>query len=346
MKTLFTALTVLALGANEPAQQVAATAPVVEKSLLTQFAPLAGRQDEPSNPTNDQKIKLGRMLFFEARLSKNHDVSCNSCHDLKAFGVDGKPFSQGHKKQLGGRNAPTVYNAGKHLAQFWDGRASTLEEQAKGPIENPVEMAATAEQVVKTLQSMPEYVDLFKKAFPEEKEPLTFDNAAKAIAAFERGLVTPGRFDKFLQGDQSALTVDEQKGLKLFVEAGCATCHNGPAVGGSSFQKLGLVVPYPDQTDLGRFNATKAEEDKMKFRVPSLRNIAKTAPYFHHSKYKTLEEAVTVMGKHQLGRTFTEPEVKSLVTFLNALTGELPVEYIKKPALPKKTAATPKPNPG
>jgi cytochrome c peroxidase len=286
------------------------------------------------------------MIYFENRLSKNHDLSCNSCHDLAKYGVDGRAFSQGHKKQLGGRNAPTVYNAGDHVAQFWDGRAATLEEQATGPITNPVEMAmADGDQVVKVLSSIPEYVELFKKAFPGDKTPITLGNVGRAIGAFERGLITPSRFDKFLAGDKAALNKLEKQGLKKFVEVGCVTCHNGSAVGGSSFQKLGLVEDYPDQKDLGRFAVTKEDADKMKFRVPSLRNIEKTAPYFHTGKYKRVEEVIPVMAKHQLGAKVTPTEVKQISAFLRTLTGDLPSEYIKVPKLPASTQDTPKPDP-
>jgi cytochrome c peroxidase len=256
------------------------------------------------------------------------------------------PTSPGHKKQLGGRNSPTVYNAGGHIAQFWDGRAADLETQAKGPVLNPGEMAMPeAPAVEKVLESMPEYVAMFKKAFPNEAKPVTFNNMALAIGAFERGLVTPGRFDAFLKGDASALTEPEKQGLKTFVESGCTACHAGAGVGGHLYQKLGLVVPWPNQKDLGRFEVTKNEADKMFFRVPSLRNVAKTGPYFHDGKVATLEEAVSLMGKHQLGKTLEAGQVKQIVTFLNALTGELPTAYIKEPKLPKSSPSTPKPNP-
>lgn len=316
----------------------------VGPDVLEKFQALPTEFASEKNRITDDKATLGRMLFYENRLSKNQKISCNSCHDLQKYGVDSKKFSSGHKGQLGGRNAPTVYNAGQHIAQFWDGRAEDLEAQATGPMMNPVEMAMSGgEQVVKTLKSMPEYVQLFEKAYPGEKDPVTLQNAALAIAAFERRLVTPSRFDKFLGGDKNALTKEEKQGLLKFAELGCPTCHNGVAVGGSSFQKLGLVNEYPDQSDLGRYGVTKQEEDKMKFRVPSLRNIAKTGPYFHNSKFTNLDDVIKTMAFHQLGKKVTPAEIKQVKTFLNALTGELPKEYIKKPQLPKSTAETPKP---
>ncbi len=312
---------------------------------LQSFAPLPPAYERKDEPLTDAKIELGRMLYFETRLSKNHDVSCNGCHDLTKFGVDGRQFSKGHKGQLGGRNAPTVYNAGDHIAQFWDGRAADLEEQASGPVVNPVEMASDAARVEQTLSSIPEYVELFKKAFPDDPKPVTLANAAKAIAAFERKLVTPGRFDKFLAGDANALTRAEKQGLKKFLELGCPTCHNGAAVGGTSFQKLGLVEPYPDLKDEGRFAVTKNEEDKFKFRVPSLRNVARTGPWFHDGSKKTLEDVVKTMARHQLGKKVSDAEAKEVAAFLNALTGELPKDYIRPPKLPKSTPTTPKPDP-
>lgn len=319
--------------------------PTIDESVLIFFKPLPESFPNSNNPATAEKVTLGRMLFFDARLSKNHDVSCNSCHGLDTYGVDGKRFSTGHKGQLGGRNSPTVYNAGDHIAQFWDGRAADLEAQAKGPVVNPLEMANTEKNVVATLKSIPEYVDFFKRAFPKDKDPVTFHNMALAIAAFERGLVTPGRFDKFLQGDAAALSDLEKQGLATFAELGCVTCHNGPAVGGSSFQRIGQIIPYESGNDLGRFEVTKNPVDKRVFRVPSLRNVAKTAPYFSDGALPNLDITVRTMAKHQLGKTPTDEQVKAIVAFLEALTGDLPSDYIQKPELPASTAKTPKPDP-
>ena len=317
---------------------------VIDRALLNAFKVLPARFEDPKNAITPEKVELGRMLYFENRLSKNHDVSCNSCHDLNNYGVDGKPFSPGHKKQLGGRNSPTVYNAGGHVLQFWDGRAPNLEEQAKGPILNPVEMAMPSEaRVIETLKSIPGYVTAFQKAFPGEADPVTYNNVGKAIGAFERQLVTPSRFDKYLGGDESALTDAEKVGLKTFLDQGCQSCHNGPAIGGS-LQKLGLVVPFQSK-DQGRFDLTKKESDRMIFRVPTLRNVTKTAPYFHDGSVKDVQTAVKLMAQHQFGKQITEPEVKQIVTFLDALTGELPKSYIAKPKLPASGPKTPKPDP-
>jgi cytochrome c peroxidase len=315
---------------------------------LDGFRPaLPAHFDSAAHPSSDARVELGKMLYFEARLSKNHDVSCNSCHNVETFGVDNHPTSTGHKKQLGGRNSPTVYNAAGHFVQFWDGRAKDVEAQATGPILNPVEMAtSSAEQVTLVLSSMPEYVAAFQRAFPGESEPLiTLERVGVAIGAFERGLVTKGRWDKFLEGDAKALTKEEQAGLDKFMDVGCPTCHTGTLLGGESFQKVGLAEAWPNQKDPGRFEVTKLDADRMVFKVPSLRNIAKTAPYFHDGSVSSLEEAVTMMAKYQLGRTLSPSESSSIVAFLNALTGELPQGKIGKPTLPKSTPKTPKADP-
>jgi cytochrome c peroxidase len=287
------------------------------------------------------------MLYYDARLSRGQDVSCNTCHALDKYGVDDEALSTGFKGQKGSRNAPTVYNAAGHFVQFWDGRAANVEEQAMGPILNPVEMAMPDQKrVIQVLRSMPEYVEAFKKAFPDEKNPVMYDNVGLAIGAFERKLVTSSRWDKFLGGDQTALTDREKAGLNAFLDAGCQACHSGAFLGGSVFQKLGAVKPYPDTRDLGRFNVTKQDADKQVFKVPSLRNVEKTAPYFHDGSVKTLKEAVTNMANYQLGRTLSPADVTSILSFLNTLTGDLPSEYIKEPTLPKSTARTPKPEKG
>ncbi len=316
----------------------------VDAADLAFFKPLPDRFASDKNTISDAKVKLGRTLYFENRLSLGQDLSCNSCHDLNTYGVDNQPTSFGHKKQRGARNSPTVYNAAGHTAQFWDGRADTVEAQAKGPILNPVEMAMPSEEaVVSVVKSIPEYEKLFKAAFPDDRDPITYDNLATAIGAFERQLVTPGRWDKFVNGDTAALTESEKEGFIKFVRTGCQTCHNGPALGGGLFQKLGVINSYPDQSDLGRYAVTKNDVDKMMFRVPSLRNVAKTAPYFHNGSVATLEEAVKNMGHYQLGVALKDNEVASIVTFLKSLTGDLPTSYIRPPALPAGSEKTPKP---
>jgi len=324
----------------------AAPAVELEPAQLSMFAQLPKEMVSDSNPITDAKIALGRMLYFEQRISKNQDLSCNSCHKLDAFGVDGEGFSIGHKKQRGGRNSPTVYNAAGHVAQFWDGRAPDVEKQAEGPVLNPVEMAMPNEKaVLAVLSSMPEYVEAFDKAFPGDKPSLTYANFGKAVGAFERRLVTPSRWDKYLGGDKTALTAEEKKGAKVFIDTGCTACHTGAYLGGATFQKLGAVKPWPNQKDQGRYDVTKQDADKMSFKVSGLRNVAKTAPYFHDASAKTLLEAVTMMAEHQLGRVLPAADAASIVTFLEALTGDLPTDYIKAPTLPQSTAKTPKPDP-
>jgi len=318
---------------------------VVDTTQLQMFKPLPDAVESQKNPVTEAKVNLGRMLYYDSRLSKNQDISCNTCHDLSKYGVDGQPVSDGHKGQKGTRNAPTVYNAAGHFVQFWDGRAPDVEEQAKGPVMNPVEMAMSSDKaVVAVLKSMPEYVDAFKKAFPTEKDPVTFENTARAIGAFERKLITPSRWDKFLNGDQAAFSNAEKAGFNKFMDAGCQACHAGTYLGGEVYQKLGLVKPYPDNSDSGRQAVTKQESDRLVFKVPSLRNIDKTQPYFHTGKVTTLEEAVKEMAEYQLGKQMKDDEIASIVTFLKTLTGDIPAEYIKPPQLPKSTAKTPRPS--
>jgi cytochrome c peroxidase len=321
--------------------------PTMVTAATTEFlAKLPAAFESEKNALTEPKIALGRMLFFEKRMSKNHDVSCNSCHGLDTFGVDNKTTSNGHKQQRGDRNSPTVYNAGAHIAQFWDGRAADLEAQAKGPILNPVEMAMKDEAtVVAVLKSIPGYGKLFKQAFPGEKDPISYDNMALAIGAFERKLVTPGKLDRYLGGDETALSADEKRGMAKFAGVGCTTCHNGVSVGGASFQKLGLVEAWPGATDEGRWKATKAEEDRLKFRVPSLRNIAETDPYLHDGSENDLNKLIRKMAKHQLGRVLSDADASDIEAFLKALTGELPMAYIAEPTLPKSGPKTPKPDP-
>jgi cytochrome c peroxidase len=309
------------------------------------FGTLPAEATDPANPVTEPKVTLGRMLYYETRLSKNHDISCNSCHQLDRFGVDGEPTSPGHRGQRGDRNSPTTLNAALHIAQFWDGRAANVEEQAKGPILNPVEMATvSAESCVDVLESIPGYAPLFAAAFPGGARPITYDNLAKAIGAFERRLITPAPLDRFIAGDATALSPAELAGLARFVDTGCTTCHVGVAVGGGMFQKLGLVKPYPTD-DPGRQKVTGNEADRGVFKVPSLRNIAKTGPYFHDGSVKTLPEAVRLMARHQLGKELDDRAVGEIVTFLGALTGTVDASYVAKPALPPSGPRTPKPDP-
>jgi len=335
-------------GKPAPSASAAASAapsakPAFDPSILGALQALPKSADG-ATPSSPERVALGKMLYFDARLSKSQQISCNSCHHLDAFGVDGEPTSEGHKKQRGGRNAPTVLNAALHFRQFWDGRMADVEEQATGPIQNPLEMACTDTLVVTTLTSMPEYVDAFKKAFPGDKNPVTLKNVGGAIGAYERKLLTPARFDKYLGGDKTAMTDAELAGAATFVQTGCSTCHMGPAIGGSMYQKAGLVKPWPNTKDQGRFEVTKQEADRMMFKVPSLRNIEKTAPYFHDGSTATLDEAVRMMARHQLGKELKDDEVKSIVTFLATLTAAPPADLTTPPTLPKSTAKTPKPD--
>lgn len=303
---------------------------------------LAGNAD---NPVTVEKVTLGRMLYYDPRLSRSQDISCNSCHLLSKYGQDSEATSPGDRGQRGVRNSPTVYNAALQFAQFWDGRAKDVEEQAKGPVLNPIEMAMPSEEaVLVVLRSIPGYVDAFAKAFPASIEPITYDNMAKAIGVFERQLMTPSRFDAFMAGDTAALTPAEVKGLKTFVDTGCITCHMGPAVGGTMYQKMGLVKPYPTQ-DPGRFDVTGLEQDRGVFKVPMLRNIEKTGPYFSDGSIDTLESAVSIMAEYQLGKQLSAEENASIRTFLSVLTGEVDAAYVAKPALPASGPDTPKPDP-
>ena len=314
------------------------------------FQPLPASVPNPANEATPAKIDLGRMLYYDTRLSKNHDIACNSCHMLDNFGVDNEPTSPGHKGARGDRNSPTVYNAALHVAQFWDGRAADVEEQAKGPILNPVEMASLSEQAVEAvLESIPGYAPAFAAAFPGEADPLSYANMARAIGAFERNLTTRDRFDAFLGGDLAALSEAERRGLETFVNSGCNSCHNGPAIGGQMYRKLGFVFAYyanpEDGKDLGRENVTKDPADRHVFKVPSLRNVAKTGPWFHDGSITALEEAVRLMGYHQIGLTLEPAQIADIVAFLGALTGEVDAAYIAKPALPESGPNTPKPDP-
>ncbi|WP_437753844.1 cytochrome c peroxidase [Sorangium sp. So ce1389] len=323
-------------GPNEPAVQI-------DPERLASFNPLPAVVTSSNNPLTDEKIQLGRMLFFDSRLSKNHDLSCNSCHPLDRYGADGAKVSIGHAHQSGRRNTPSVYNSAGFFSLMWDGRFDSVEDQANGPMMNPSEMAMTPVRLEATLRSIPEYVKAFGRAFPNDPWPVTVNNTAKALGAFERKLFTRGRWDLFLEGDPDALTSAEKEGFNTFVEVGCVTCHFGPHVGATMFQKLGLVRSWPDTMDRGVFEITKKQADFMVFRVPTLRNVAATAPYFHDGSVSSLQEAVRLMGKHQLGKDLNQTQVDQIVVWLKSLTGDLPKEYITKPELPESGPNTPKP---
>jgi cytochrome c peroxidase len=329
-----TATTVVPTASAAPPAPQAQLNPLLSPAILSLFDPLPSEMPPLDYQRTPELIALGRTLFFDPRLSANNSQSCHTCHLLAQYGDDGLPVSIGHDGVPVKRNAPTVYNAALHIAQFWDGRAATVEEQAKGPILSSGEMGMLdAAEVETVLRSIPGYQPLFVAAFPGQAEPIVFDNVATAIAAFERGLVTPSRFDRFLTGDYSQLTEQEQRGLATFADLGCPTCHVGVTVGGLLYKKLGEVEPYPIE-DLGRYLVTGLESDRYVFKVPSLRNAAETGPYLHNGSIATLEEMVVLMARHQLGKDVTEQQVADIVAFIKSLTGALPHDYITPPPLP------------
>jgi cytochrome c peroxidase len=297
------------------------------------------------NPITAEKIDLGLALFFDPRLSASGVFSCYSCHNLTTGGDDNMETSVGHGWQKGPRNAPTALNAVLNEAQFWDGRADDLKAQAKGPIQAGVEMANTPDNVVVTLKSMPAYVDWFTAAFPDEADPVTFDNMAKAIEAFEATLLTPAPFDAWLNGDDAALSEDARAGLALFMDKGCSACHSGVNVGGHGYYPFGLIEKPGSEIlpegDKGRFAVTETADDEYVFRAAPLRNIALTAPYFHSGKVWDLPVAVEIMAESQLGEALKPEEVTQLVAFLDSLTGKMP--EVALPVLPAETATTPRP---
>lgn len=299
------------------------------------------------NPQTPIKIELGKTLYFDPRLSKDGTISCNSCHNVMAGGEDGRPVGVGIMGQRGGRGSPTVWNSAFHTVQFWDGRAVSLEEQAKGPLTNPIEMGMLShDAVMERVKRLPGYVAMFKRAFPKDKEPVTIDNLARAIASFERTLITPDSpFDLYKRGNKRALSAAALRGMKLVDEVGCTACHTGANFAGEGLKMgEGNYQPFPQipgskydrqydlLSDKGRYEVTKNKEDINKWRVPTWRNVAVTAPYFHNGKVKTLDEAVRVMAKTQLDADLTEDQVKDIVEFLNGLTGKFP--KIVAPQLP------------
>jgi cytochrome c peroxidase len=297
----------------------------------------------PATGLAAMRVDLGRRLYYDQHLSENASISCNSCHELAKYGVDpGSSVSLGHNKLPGGRNSPTVYNAGLQFAQFWDGRAPTLAAQASGPMMNPVEMGMSSpEAVLAYIHSRPEYVRQFKQAYPGVKDPVVMDNVTDAIATFEGGLLTPARWDQYLDGNENALSDQEKQGLRVYLRSGCAACHAGRGMGGNSYQKLGVYRDWPDQkTDPGRFTLTREARDRMYFKVPTLRNVEQTGPWFHDGHVKTIQEAVRLMGTYEAGQKLSEAEVDSIVSFLHALTGDIPQQYIQPPSDKASTSKT------
>ncbi len=324
-----------------------------QDDLLTraqqQFQPIPTSPPQlPDNPATPAKVELGKMLYFDPRLSASHAISCSSCHNIGLGGADAEPTSIGHRWQRGGRNAPTVFNAVFNTAQFWDGRAKDLEQQAGGPVVNPVEMASPEPHVAEQLKGIPGYHDAFAKAFPGESDPITLANVQKAIAVFEATLITPNApFDRFLRGEENALSSAQKTGLTLFIDKGCSACHNGINVGGGMYAPFGVVEKPGAELlppgDKGRFMVTKTASDEYVFKVPTLRNIALTAPYFHAGQGWDLRQAVAVMGTSQLGVQLTADEVDKITAFLDSLTGDQP--KVVYPLLPPSVAATPRPQP-
>lgn len=299
---------------------------------LNVFQPL-----EITDTLNPALVKLGHHLYFDNQLSRKQTMSCNTCHNLSTFGVDNQPTSKGEEGKFGDRNSPTTLNAAIHIAQFWDGRAATVEEQAGMPILNPIEMNIPNEKfLIDRLKKSSLYQQLFKEAFPNEKDPITYNNLKKAIGAFERKLITPSRFDEYLKGNKTALSIEEKKGLLTFITTGCTICHNGAGIGGNMFQKFAVFGNYWDYThstkiDSGKVTITKLAGDRFVFKVPSLRNVEKTHPYFHDGSVQKLEDAVKIMAKAQLNKDLSDDEVNSIVTFLKALTSDIPDDLKKSP---------------
>lgn len=314
-----------------------------------QFQPIPTAAPElPGNQATPAKLELGRMLYFDPRLSASHAISCASCHNIGLGGADAQSTSIGHRWQRGDRNAPTVFNAVFNKAQFWDGRAKDLEQQAGGPMVNAVEMASPQPHVAEQLKTIPGYRDAFAKAFPGDSDPVSLANAQKAIAVFEATLITPNApFDRFLRGEANALSTQQKDGLRLFMDKGCAGCHNGINIGGGSYAPFGVVekpgADFLPPADKGRVMVTKTASDEYVFKVPTLRNIALTAPYFHKGNAWDLRQAVAVMGTSQLGVQLNPDEVDKITAFLESLTGEQP--KVTYPTLPPAAAASPRPQP-
>lgn len=347
MKKCLAILPAILIGMSSSAIAQAPDAATIRASAQQLFKPIptAAEIIQEKNISADE-IELGRWLFFEPRLSKSHIISCNSCHSVGTGGSDNIKTSIGHGWQNGPRNSPTVLNAVFNVAQFWDGRADDLKEQAKGPVQASVEMNNTPEMVEKTLKSLPEYIALFEKAYPDQKDPVTFDNMANALEAFESTLVTPNsKFDQFLNGEDSLDDI-ELAGLDLFINKGCVACHQGINVGGQGYFPFGVIEkPGADilpSDDKGRFAVTKTADDEYVFRAGPLRNIELTAPYFHSGDVWSLEQAVAIMGSSQLGTELNNDEISSITSFLKTLTGEQP--QVVYPTLPPSTKTTPKPS--
>ncbi len=316
----------------------------VDEDLLKQakqiFSPLPQVMVSEKNSITPEKVKLGKMLFYESRISIDGTVSCVKCHPISLYGADGLKKSIGNNCKVNPRNAPTLFNAAAQISAHWIGNRTDVEDQARQSVIGPPSFGLPSyEALEKKLREIKGYNDLFKKAFPKDDDPITVDNFAKSVGAFERTLVTPSPFDAYLKGGKGGLKEKEKRGLKTFIEGGCTACHSGQYMGGQMYQKFGIVEPYWKYTqsetiDEGRYVVTKNESDKYLFKVPVLRNVAKTAPYFHDGSIGKLEDAVLIMGKVQFGRDLTKPQVENIIAFLISLTGKIPEEVLKAPLLP------------
>jgi len=323
---------------------VATTVLRAQGSLLqrakTVFVPLPKVIASPDNPITPEKTRLGKMLFYDTRISIDGTVSCFKCHWVNLYATDGLPRAIGNNYKLNPRNAPTVFNAAGQVSQHWIGNRTSVEDQAKQALIGPPSYGlASYDDAAKRLQAISGYRPLFEQAFPGEKDPVNANNFAKAVAAWERTLVTPARFDDFLKGDTQALSGAGQTGLTAFIETGCAGCHGGAYVGGRIYAKFGLRQPYANLThskevDVGRFAVTNKEKDRYVFKVPMLRNVEMTSPYFHDGSVPELANAVKIMAQLQLGVTLDDDRTASLVTFLKSLTGQIPDDALEVPVLP------------
>ena len=312
--------------------------------LLTQAKQIFGLLPQvigsEKNPVTPEKVRLGKILFYETRISVDGTVSCARCHPIDLYAADGLKKSIGNNCKINPRNAPTVFNAAGQISAHWIGNRVDVEDQAKQAMTGPPSFGMPSyEAVEKRLKEIKGYGPLFKEAFPEDKDPVTVDNFAKAVGAFERTLVTPSRFDAFVKGELTALSDNQKRGLKTFIQTGCIACHSSAYVGGQMYQKFGIVEPYEQYTkskevDEGRYVVTKNENDKYVFKVPILRNVEMTSPYFHDGSVDHLYDAVRIMGKIQLAKTLPDQQIGDIIIFLKSLTGQIPDDILKVPLLP------------
>lgn len=345
MKKTMTSIAIIAAilsscGPSEPAplKKAAKNNAKLIAQANTYFGVLPQEAVNPENPVTEEKIRLGHFLYFDNQLSKDQTQSCNTCHNLATYGVDRMPTSKGDNGGFGERNSPTVLNSALHVKQFWDGREPDVEAQAGGPVLNPAEMAIPDEKfLINRLKKDDQYQALFKAAYPDAQDPFTYTNIRLAIAAFERQLLTPARFDAYMQNDSTALTEQEKNGLTLFVSEGCITCHTGPLLGGNNFQKFGKFADYwtytkSEKIDEGKFVVSGVEADKYVFKVPTLRNVTETYPYLHDGSVSDLKEVIKIMGKVQLNKDLSDDQITDIMAFLKTLTGEVPAEYQQAPS--------------